>query len=92
MGESLYKSEFMAYVLEPLATIGFANIHNGCCKDRPVLITANKAQNWPGGINYSCQCACGMWCTNGHGTAGEALSEYEQMTERAKEERNNAGN
>lgn len=58
--------------------IGAVHIKNGCCKDRPVIITVNKSPL--GGLNYSCQCACGGWCTTGHASASKALEEYEVMS------------
>ena len=51
---------------------------NGCCEDLPVILTTNKRTD--GTINYSCQCACNCWCTNGHDTPAEAVCEYERMT------------
>lgn len=67
--------------------IGIVHMKNGCCKDKPVLLTTNICNHWKGGINYSCQCFCGGWCTNGHANASGALQEYEIMT--ARELRNN---
>ena len=64
--------------------IGVVRIENGCCPDKPVLITVNAGHN--NKINYSCQCACDLWCTNGHSTASAALKEYEEMTRKYKEE------
>lgn len=77
-----------------MTAIGIVSIENGCCKDRSVAITKNwigPEKRW----NYSCQCACGMWCTSGHRTAGAALSEYEEMIKKSKkqkEEDKNANN
>ncbi len=62
--------------------IGIVNMRNGCCNDQPILLTSNRCDQWKDGINYSCQCGCGGWCTNGHSTASAALMEYERMTER----------
>ena len=59
--------------------------HNGCCKGREVLITVNPcsfSKERPEGYNFSCQCSCGAWCTNGHATPGGALDEYYQMCRR----------
>lgn len=66
-------------VPDGLAVIGVVNIKNGCCNDRPVLITANHTHN--GGINYACQCSCGCWCTTGHRTVSDAVKDYEHMNE-----------
>ena len=33
-----------------------------------------------GGINYSCQCGCGAWCTTGHPTPVGALKDYQTMS------------
>lgn len=77
--EQTIKIEVPATISKGFYPIGFVRDYNGCCSDRPILITANKAEYR---LNYSCQCACGMWCTNGHKTASEALKEYEEMTRR----------
>ena len=74
------------YVPTGFSVIGVIHGYNGCCEDRPYIVTANKCDGWPGGINYACQCSCGLWCTSGHGTIGEAVSEYEEMTERVGRE------
>ncbi len=57
--------------------IGIVYTENGCCKDKPVLITKN---NYHGGANYSCQCICGTWCTTGHPTPTGALKDYQTMS------------
>ena len=70
-------------VPEHFAVVGVINTRNGCCKDKPYLLTVNKTEvskEWPVGLNYSCQCACGLWCTNGHGTPEAAIAEYERMS------------
>ena len=54
--------------------IGLVYMKNGCCEDRPVVITRSAA----GAI--SAQCACGGWCTNGHRTATAAILEYRHMS------------
>ncbi len=51
---------------------------NGCCPDLPYLLTSNLTLD--GSINYSCQCACGGWCTNGHITPVGAIAEYKRMS------------
>ena len=79
-------------VADCYAIMGVIYAHNGCCKDKPYLLTGNKiavSKTRPEGINYSCQCACGMWCTNGHGTPGGAIDEYEEMTRRYEREHEN---
>lgn len=81
--DSILKVEVPVSVSRPYYTIGLVRDHNGCCSNRPILITGNKVDDH---INYSCQCACGMWCTNGHRSASEALKEYEEMTMKYKEE------
>ena len=60
--------------------MGIVYMKNGCCDDRPVVITKARM---PGGA-ISCQCACGGWCTNGHQTATAAVLEYKYMTERER--------
>lgn len=57
--------------------VGIVAMNNGCCKDQPVLITAN---DFNGNTNYSCQCGCGMWCTTGHPTPVGALRDYQTMS------------
>lgn len=52
---------------------------NGCCKDRPIILTTNKLPN--GATNYSCQCACGGWCTSGYISRQGVIKEYKEMTE-----------
>lgn len=75
--DKVIRIEIPATVSDSFHVIGVVNDFNGCCQDRPILITGNKVDNH---INYSCQCACGMWCTSGHRTASEAFKEYERMT------------
>lgn len=60
----------------PYAVIGLVYMKNGCCEDKPVVITQART---PGGA-ISCQCACGGWCTNGHRTATAAVLEYNHMS------------
>lgn len=53
---------------------------NGCCRDLPVLLTANwikEDSRW----NYSCQCACDGWCTTGCKTPEEAIDHYRRMSD-----------
>lgn len=60
------------------------NEFNGQTLD--VILTANEVKEHDGTyrINYSCQCACGAWCTSGHSTPGAAVDEYMRMCERAE--------
>lgn len=65
--------------------IGVLSGKNGCCNDKPYLLTVNKtkkSESRPDGLNYSCQCSCGGWCTNGHRYKGDAINEYEAMSQR----------
>ena len=58
-----------------LKVVGVLNIPNGCCKKENVLVTQTK------GIEmYSCQCACGGWCTSGHPTIEGAIAEWGRMS------------
>lgn len=57
--------------------MGIVYMHNGCCKNKPVLITENHYKQ---GINYSCQCSCGTWCTTGHPTVAGAVKDYQTMS------------
>jgi len=59
---------------------GVVFMKNGCCEDQPVLITANYNPSVEGGVNYSCQCGCGIWCTTGHPTPVGALRDYQTMS------------
>lgn len=61
-----------------LSVVGIVYMKNGCCDNQPVLITANYHK--PTGINYSCQCGCGAWCTTGHPTPVGALRDYQTMS------------
>lgn len=84
--DKILKLEIPVNITPPYHITGVVNDFNGCCKNKPILITVNK---WHDRLNYSCQCACGMWCTNGHTSASEALKEYEGMTQRRFKEDNN---
>lgn len=59
------------------SVMGLVYMKNGCCSDKPVLITKNNIR---GGTNYSCQCACGIWCTTGHPTVAGAVKDYQTMS------------
>lgn len=71
-----------ASVADHFLVTGIVYMKNGCCEDKPVLVTANKHPDI--GINYSCQCACGAWCTTGHPTPVGALRDYQTMSNRNK--------
>ena len=60
---------------------------NGCCKDRPFVLTTNScpvSPQRPSGVNYSCQCACGTWCTTGFAEEDDAVADYRRMTKEAE--------
>lgn len=85
--EKIIKDLKAAHVRSYYEIVGIVYHANGCCPDKPIIITANEtnvSEYHPDGVNYSCQCACDCWCTNGHGTPSEALAEYEDMTKRKK--------
>ena len=70
---------------DEFTVIGVIKTRNGCCPGRPYLLTVNRctiSHLRPHGINYSCQCSCGGWSTNGCDTPGKAIDEYEAMTAR----------
>ena len=54
-------------------------INNGCCDKNFFLLTECKHEDEKS--IYSCQCACGMWCTTGYKTEAEAVKAYRQMCE-----------
>lgn len=64
--------------------VAIINTRNGCCPEKPVILAENIVKDSDGKqrINYSCQCACDGWCTNGHRSAPEAIAEYREMTDR----------
>lgn len=76
-------------VSQNYAITGISYEENGCCEDKPILITVSIGSVINKKPIYSCQCACGFWCTTGHVTDWEALKDYEEMTRRSKEERHN---
>lgn len=69
---------------KPIGIIYPSKFVNGCCKDKPYVLTVNL---YGGALNYSCQCACNMWCTNGHDNPGGAINEYEEMCKNAAKEK-----
>lgn len=78
--DQILKIDIPIKISAPYKPIAVVKDLNGCCPDRPILITVNKRMD--GKTNYSCQCACGIWCTNGHLTASAALKEYEDMAQK----------
>ena len=66
------------------------NHWNGCCKDKPILITSHLVPTWDGErwrsgpfkLRFNATCACGKWCTSGQLTPEEALDQYDRMTDR----------
>ena len=72
-----------AYAIRPpYEPVKAVKMTNGCCEGKPVILTRNHVKY--GGVNYSCQCSCGGWCTSGHATPDGALDEYYIMSRRAK--------
>ena len=63
----------------PYHALGVIYAANGCCPDKPVVLTVNQTYN--GLFNFSCQCACGGWCTSGKPTPHGAIAEYGRMTD-----------
>jgi hypothetical protein len=57
-----------------LEIIGAIQMQNKCCEGRPILITKTRGLDV-----YSCQCACGGWCTDGYGNIYEAIAGYVKM-------------
>jgi hypothetical protein len=53
--------------------------NNKCCDKGFFLLTANSANGWESGINFSCQCGCGGFCTTGYSTEQEAVDAYRRM-------------
>jgi hypothetical protein len=69
---------FQSENVSPVYSVaGIIYMENGCCKDKPVLITENRFND---GINFSCQCACVRWCTTGHPTVAGAVKDYQTMS------------
>ena len=57
-----------------LIPIGALHIKNKCCENENVIVTKTK------GVEvYSCQCACGGWCTTGCRNIQDAISAWERM-------------
>lgn len=77
-----YKVEIEFHLSDAFKVEAFYPIaNNGCCKKDFFILTTNRYDGWEGGINYSCQCACGIWCTNGHDNPQDAVNEYRKMCE-----------
>jgi hypothetical protein len=73
-------SIFVPMIYKPLEIHFIEN--NGCCEKNYFVLTSNKI---PGeGINYSCQCGCGGWCTTGHRKKEDAINDYIEMCKRYK--------
>ena len=64
----------LIYLSKQYKPVAVVYMKNGCCPDKPVIVVKTK-----NGV-VSAQCACGMWCTNGHRTATVAVKEYERMS------------
>lgn len=80
MDHDNYQATLKFFLSDKYKHVAFYLIkNNGCCEKPFFILTANSSPDWPGGINYSCQCGCGGWCTNGHGTEAEAVEEYRKM-------------
>ena len=60
-----------ANVNPALTVVGVLSMINNCCPLQNVLVTKTKGHEV-----YSCQCACGGWCTSGHSTIEEAITEW----------------
>ena len=60
------------------AVLGAIYGHNACCKDKPFLLCVNR-RSYDGRLNYSCECYCGLYCTNGHDNLIDAIAEYESL-------------
>ena len=72
----MYFDVDLACVSNGLTVIGAVKMKNKCCKDKPVLITKTN------GIEvYSCQCACGGWCSDGFDSVSKAIADYERMNQ-----------
>lgn len=83
--EPNYKAIFEYHIAAPYKVEAFYPINNNaCCEKTFFMLTTNLRAD--GSTNYSCQCGCGMWCTNGHNTAQEAIDEYRTMCARYKKE------
>lgn len=79
MHEKELSVKIKCHIKSGFQVIGIAAVPNGCCPDRPVLITANRIGRESEYINYSCQCSCDGWCTTGCASVSEALREWEKM-------------
>ena len=67
----------VAYKIDAgLEVIGFIKMKNGCCPDKPVLVTKVKGADPP---LYGCECACGMWCTTALRHVDHAINHYRRM-------------
>lgn len=73
------KFDFYLDVNKYLAKAFIPYPDNKCCEKPFFILTKSRNYN-----AYSCQCACGMWCTNGHPNPHAAIDEYVEMCNRAK--------
>ena len=64
------------FVPPALHIVGAVKIKNKCCPDEAVLITQTNGKQV-----FSCQCACGGWCTTGCTSIQDALTVWEEMCE-----------
>lgn len=94
-GEISY-SDLYLYLLEKKVHLnihhaipaGFVITKNGCCEGKPVIVYVNKCEvskERPEGLNYSCECSCGGWNTDGHATIHEALENWAAITNLKRE-------
>lgn len=78
MGEIVFKYD-PSTVGGRYQVIGILKIFNGCCKHQPVLVTKTFNEFMEKDI-YSCQCGCGMWCSNGFENMPDAIADYMRMS------------
>lgn len=73
--EKILRMEFSAEnIPQYCKPLGALYIKNKCCANQPVIVTKTH-----GTEVYSCQCACGGWCTNGCDSVQDAITEWLQM-------------
>ena len=69
---------FNFHLHNPYRAVAFYPISdNGCCEKDFFILTECRHED--GKSFYSCQCACGMWCSTGFEKEAEAVSAYRQM-------------
>ena len=59
-----------------LTIVGVIHMENGCCNDKPVVVTRVNRSAPP---LYACECACGGWCTGCCEHIDEAVNIYRRM-------------